>query len=411
MISLIQDLTGISYDWIAQLIAFAVLVIVAILLNLLIKRLILRLFANISERTKTRWDNMLVQRRVFHKLANIIPMLIFFIFAPEFPELTILIRRITSILMVWIVLTSISAFLRVINDMYMLSSPRVKDRPIKGYLQILVIFFYILGIIVMISVILGKSPWLLISGLGAMTAFLLLIFKDTILSIEASLLMTHNDLLKIGDWLEVPQYSADGVVTDISLHTIKIQNWDMTISIIPSYKLIDGGFVNWRGMQEAGGRRIKRSIHIDISSVKFCNANDLQQYEKINILRDYLNKKKEEIDRWNKEHNVDENSVINARKLTNLGTFRAYISEYLKRHPQINNNIITMVRHLTPTPTGIPIEIYAFTNDTRWVFYESIQADIFDHLLSIIPEFGLRVYQYPAGHDLKHLHSEYNKQV
>lgn len=411
MISLIQDLTGISYDWIAQLIAFALLVVLAILLNLLIKRLILRLFANISEKTKTRWDNMLVQRRVFHKLANLIPMLIFFIFAPEFPELTIYIRRITSIFMVWIVLSSITAFLHVINDMYMLSSPRSKDRPIKGYIQILVIFFYILGIIVIISVMLGKSPWLLISGLGAMTAFLLLIFKDTILSIEASLLMTHNDLLKIGDWLEVPQYNADGVVSDISLHTIKIQNWDMTISIIPSYKLIDGGFVNWRGMQDAGGRRIKRCIYIDIASVKFCDVNDLEKYEKISILREYLSKKKDEIDRWNKEHHIDENSVINARKLTNLGTFRAYISEYLRHHPKINNDIITMVRHLPPGPTGIPIEVYAFTNDTRWIYYESIQADIFDHLLSIIPEFGLRVFQYPAGHDLGHLHSDHNKQV
>jgi miniconductance mechanosensitive channel len=233
-----------------------------------------------------------------------------------------------------------------------------------------------------------------------MTAVLILIFQDTILSFVASIRITANKLIEIGDWIEMPQYGADGDVIDIALHNIQIQNWDKTITVIPTHKLLGDAFKNWRGMQQSGGRRIMRNINIDLASLRFCDEDMLMRYEKIGLLKDYLHKKKEEISAYNRERGVDENDFINGRHLTNIGTFRAYVEQYLRKHPGINQNLIIMTRQLEPGPTGLPIQVYAFTNNTAWTVYEAIQADIFDHLLAVVPIFDLRVFQNPSGRDI-----------
>jgi len=307
------------------------------------------------------------------------------------------IERVSKSLIVLFSILAISSLISAVNDIY-LTTRRAKNKPIKGYLQILKIFFYIIGIIIILGNLMGKSPWIFVSGLGAMTAVLLLVFKDTILSLMASLQISFNDLIKIGDWLSVPHYSADGNVIDIALHTIKIQNWDKTISVIPTHKLIDGTFKNWRGMQQSGGRRIKRAINIDISSIKFVDEKMLKKFEKFELLRTYLISKNKDISEHNKK--VDTSEIINKRNLTNIGTFRAYINEYLKAHPNVMQNMTFLIRQLAPNSTGLPIEIYVFVDDIEWANYEAIQADIFDHLVAVVPEFGLRVFQYPTGFSL-----------
>ena len=398
-LEIIQNWLHINSSY-AQLIGFAGVFIAAILIYLIAKFIILFLIEKLIKKTRTKWDDALIEHKVFKKLITLIPLLIIYSSTNFYPSVRIFIQRITMALMVWIIVNSISAFMQVVNTIYS-TFERSKERPIKGYLQIVGIFFFIIGGIIIIAVLLGKSPWILVSGLGAMTAILLLIFKDTILSLLASLQITFNDLIKIGDWIEVPQYNADGDLIDIALHTIKIQNWDKTISVIPTHKLIDGTFKNWRGMTRSGGRRIKRAINIDISSIRFCDDEMLRKFEKFQLIKDYLEVKEKEIAEYNIEHKVDTSELINRRILTNIGTFRAYISAYLKNHPKVKQDMTFLIRQLPPGPTGLPIEIYVFANDTVWANYEAIQSDIFDHILAVVPEFGLKVFQYPTGFDFR----------
>tara|TARA_S200000501_G_scaffold315939_1_gene308497 strand:+ start:1508 stop:2338 length:831 start_codon:yes stop_codon:yes gene_type:complete len=269
----------------------------------------------------------------------------------------------------------------------------------KSYLQVLKLIVNLFGIIIFVAVLSGNSPFYLLSGIGALTAVLMLIFKDTILSLVSSIQISSNDLFKVGDWVEAPQFGADGDVIDIALHTIKIQNWDKTISIIPTHKLVDSSFKNWRGMSDSGGRRIKRSIKIDMNSIKFCSEEMIEKYKNINILSEYISNKVKEINEHNKENSIGINTQINGRSLTNIGTFRSYVESYLKNNKNIHDGMTFLVRQLSPQSDGVPIEIYVFSNDTNWVNYESIQSDIFDHLLAIIPEFDLRVFQNPTGKD------------
>jgi miniconductance mechanosensitive channel len=254
-------------------------------------------------------------------------------------------------------------------------------------------------VVVIVAILIDKNVAWLLSGLGAMTAVLLLIFKDTILSLVASIQISSNDLFKVGDWVEAPQFGADGDVIDIALHAVKIQNWDKTISIIPTNKLIDSTFRNWRGMSESGGRRIKRSLFIDMNSIHLCDETILQKFTRFELLREYIQQKQKEVAEHNKTHNIDTSELINGRRLTNIGTFRAYIEAYLRNNSQIHPEMTFLVRQLEPTATGLPIQIYVFTNDTDWIRYEDIQADIFDHLLAVIPEFGLKIFQSPTGKD------------
>jgi miniconductance mechanosensitive channel len=246
----------------------------------------------------------------------------------------------------------------------------------------------------------GQTPWFFVSGLGAMMAIILLIFRDTLLSLVASVQLTNNDLIRVGDWIEMPQFGADGDVVDIALNTVKVQNWDRTITVIPTHKFLEHSFRNWRSMFDGGGRRIKRAIYIDMSGVRFLTDGEIQRLSRFALLEDYMAEKRRELEAWNARHAGDPVVIGNARRLTNIGTLRAYIIAYLRNHPRIHSELTFLVRQLAPTPEGLPLEIYVFSSDTRWGSYEAIQADIFDHILAMVPEFHLSVYQRPSGKDV-----------
>jgi miniconductance mechanosensitive channel len=382
-----------------------VLFLVGILLLSYVSYLITRKFflkwlAKLIKRTKTSLDDIFYDKVFSNRLSYIVPILIIYNFAYLTHSYAATIQRIAFALIFLIILMSISAFLDALNKIYE-QKEQFKNRPIKGYIQAATIVLYIVGALVMIGILTGQSFLVLLSGLGALTAIIILVFRDTILSFIASLQIATNDLVRLGDWIEVPKYEVDGDVIDIALHIVKIQNFDKTISVIPTHKLIEATFKNWRGMQESGGRRIKRSIFIDIDSIKFCDEKMLEKFQKIELLKDYLDQKIAEIEKDNKNKNVDMNSMVNARRLTNIGTFRAYIEAYLRNHKKISNDMTFLVRQLAPGPTGLPIEMYVFTTDVRWVNYEDIQADIFDHLLAVTKEFNLRTFQYPGGKDFQ----------
>ena len=315
---------------------------------------------------------------------------------PEWLE--ILIHRSTLVLLVILTISAITVSLGKFNEAYN-GLEISKNRPIKGIIQIISLILYCLAFILIISIVLDKSPWFFLSGLGAATAILLLVFKDTILSLVAGIQITSNNLIKIGDWIEMPQFSADGDVIDIALHSVRVQNWDKTITVIPTHKFLENSFKNWRGMQEFGGRRIKRSIFIDQSSIRFLEENEIENFSNFRLLKDYINDKRTELKEYNAQFNNE--LIVNSRRLTNIGTFRAYLSHYLAQHPMVHPNMTQMVRQLAPTENGLPLEIYVFIKDIRWGFYEQAQADIFDHIISISSEFGLRIHQSPTGFDFR----------
>ena len=290
--------------------------------------------------------------------------------------------------------------LNALDDIYRQRDPeRARNRPIKGYLQLLKIIAVVVAGLLIVAVLIDRSPLILLSGLGAMTAVLMLVFKDTILSLVASVQLSSQDLLRVGDWIEMPQLGADGDVIDIALHTVKVQNWDRTITTIPTWRLINESYRNWRGMSDSGGRRIKRALYLDQTSVRFLSADERDRLRRIALIDDYLDRKRQELEAWNTKLLAERKDPVNTRRVTNLGTFRAYVSAYLAAHPGVNQGMIQMVRQLQPGPTGIPLEVYCFTATTEWVPYEGIQSDIFDHLLAVMPEFGLRVFQSPTGAD------------
>ena len=354
------------------------------------------------QKTSTQLDDILIKRNVFKRLTYIVPALIFYNFAYAAPQFTMMIQRASLTLMAIAGLLVINSFINALRDIY--KQTKYNERlDINSYLQITKLIINILGTVVIIGIIINKDTTLLLSGLGAMTAVIMLIFKDTILSLVASLQISSNDLFKVGDWVEAPQFSADGDVIDIALHAVKIQNWDKTISVIPTHKLIDSTFKNWRGMSESGGRRIKRSMSIDMNSISLCNAETLDKFKKFELIREYIDQKQQEVSEHNQANNIDTSELINGRSLTNVGTFRAYIEAYLHSNSKIHPDMTFLIRQLEPTAQGLPIQIYVFTNDTDWVRYEGIQADIFDHLLAVMPEFGLKIFQSPTGKDFGNL--------
>jgi miniconductance mechanosensitive channel len=278
-----------------------------------------------------------------------------------------------------------------------------KEIPIKGFIQITKIAIYFLSAIFVISILLNKTPVYLLSGIGALAAVLMLIFRDSILGFVAGIQLAANRMVSNGDWIEMPKYGADGDVLEVALTTVKVQNWDKTITTIPTYALISESFKNWRGMQESGGRRIKRSVNIDMNSISFCNEEMLERFGKVQYISEYIETKRAELEEFNKAAKVDNASLANGRRMTNVGTFRAYVRAYLRNHPMINEQMTFLVRQLQPTQNGLPIEIYVFSKDQVWANYEAIQADIFDHILAVVPEFDLRVYQNPSGSDFRDL--------
>ena len=364
------------------------------------KIIILKPINSWFRKTKTKLDDIFLQSGFFNRLIYLIPLLFLYNLEGIFSQYSIIIHRILNSIFVLIILICINVLLSAFGDIYNRSrfSRRIH---IKGYLQVVKLILFIMGILGIITILTGQSPVYLLSGIGALTAVLMLVFKDTILSFVATIQINSNDLFKIGDWVDASQFGADGDVVDIALHTVKIQNWDKTITIIPTHKLIDSSFKNWRGMTDSGGRRIKRAIYIDISTIRFWDEELLRRFQQFDLLQDYLESKLKEVDNSNQTVAANLDQIVKGRLFTNIGTFRAYIKAFLKNHSDIHDKMTFLIRQLPPGEKGLPMEIYVFTKDTDWVRYESIQSDIFDHLMAIVSEFDLKVFQNPSGNDFK----------
>ncbi|MDF2538128.1 MAG: putative rane protein [Herbinix sp.] len=388
--------------------AYAILVlfifIICLITNIILINVVLKILTSIISKNKTKWDDILLNRKVFHRLIGLVPAIIVYIFAPAFNGFQIIIRRSASTYILIVLLFVISSVLDSINDIYK-THPISKVRPIKGLLQVIKIITYIIIGIVVIANLMGESPLILLSGIGALAAVFSFVFKDSILGFIAGIQLTSNDMLRIGDWIEMAKYGADGDVIDITLNTVKVQNFDKTIVSIPAYALVSDSFKNWRGMTEFGARRMKRSIYIDVNSIGFCTPQMIDKFRSIYYLKNYITEKENEIKEYNQSFGEDEVLLINGRHLTNIGTFRIYIQYYLKNHPELHDNMAQLVRQLAPGENGLPLEIYAFIKNTNWEHYEGIQSDIFDHILSVAGEFGLRIFQNPTGFDVKQINS------
>ncbi|MBI1275533.1 mechanosensitive ion channel [bacterium] len=372
--------------------------------HFLVKELLLRGFDRLLRSTSFGKDESLRGHGIIGRLANIVPILVLLTGLRLVPELPApIVQVVTNVSVAFIILSvslALSAFLNLVNTLYY-RRPDAGSKPIKGYIQIAKIVIFLMATILIIAALVDRSPLILLSGLGAITAVLILIFQDTLLSFVASVQISSSDMVRIGDWVEMPQLNADGDVIDIALHTVKVQNFDKTITTIPTRKLITDSFKNWRGMQEAGGRRIKRSLFIDQSSIHFLNQEEYDRLKRFRLLEEYLRDKGKELADWNEKLGEHGKESVNTRRITNIGTFRAYVERYLRTHPSVHQGLNLMVRQLAPTAEGLPLEIYCFTNSTVWPIYENIQSDIFDHLYAILPEFNLRAFQKAGGYDIQ----------
>ncbi|WP_151733449.1 mechanosensitive ion channel family protein [Paenibacillus tengchongensis] len=390
-------------SFLARMIMLLGIAAICILAHYITRRVVLKLIAkSIYSNNKYQWDNIMLERKVFHKLSHLVPAIIIYYSAPAFPDYQELIIKAVITYIIIVVLLVVDALLSAVNDIYRTFEVS-KSKPIRGYIQVIKIFAFAVGAILVIANLIEKSPLLLLSGIGALSAVIMLVFRDSLLGLVAGVQLASNDMVRVGDWIEMPKYGADGDIIDISLNTVKVQNWDKTITTIPSYALISDSFKNWRGMQNSGGRRIKRSICIDTGSIGFCTEEMIRKFSSIHYLSEYIQSKRTEIEHFNRAKQISSSDKINGRALTNIGVFRIYIQQYLCHHPQIHRDMSIMVRQLAPGETGLPLEIYAFTSDIRWSEYERVQADIFDHILSVAPEFGLRVFQKPSGSDMQSL--------
>ncbi len=367
-----------------------------------VKYVINKVVRKITLKTKTEFDDVILNLKLIKRIALIAPIFVLNRFSYLLPQFETAIEILSAILIVLMIMLTIGSILTSYNDVYE-QLGKSADRPIKGYLQVAKIFTYFFGVIFIIGIVTGQNVWNLFAGLAAASALVLLIFRDTILSFVASVQINSYDLIKKGDWIEMKKFGADGDVIDISLNVIKVQNWDKTIVVIPTHRILEESFINWRGMQMTGSRRIKRSILIDVNSVKFCDEEMLERFKKYQHITNYIEEKIEELKKFNLDQGIDDSQLINGRRLTNLGTFRIYLENYLKKRQDVNKGLTFMVRHLDPGPTGIPIEVYVFATTTEWVKYEGIQADIFDHIFAVVPSFDLKVFQTPSGTDFRYL--------
>ena len=383
------------YPWTYNITMVGALLLLAWVANWLTKRVLLRGLRHAIQASHMVRESD-AQLKVIPRLANVVPALVLWLgvgVVPHLPEeMVLVVRNVCSAFIILTLALAIGKSLDLANQVYE-RRPDAHSKPIKGYLQLLKIIVYAVAAVLILATLMDRSPLILLSGLGAMMAVLLLVFQDTLLSLVASMQISSNDMVRVGDWIETPQQNADGDVIDIALHTVKVQNWDKTITTIPTKKLISDSFKNWRGMSEAGGRRIKRSLYLDQHSVRFLGEEECTHMQSFVLLDDYMDRTQKELDAWNADLAARGLAPVNARRVTNLGTFRAYVDRYLRKHPGIHQDMTLLVRQLQPESTGLPLEIYCFTNDIRWAEYERIQADIFDHLLAILPEFDLRVFQ------------------
>ncbi len=391
--------------WAGTATGILVIVAIAFAATSIAWRVLLPLVFRAIRRSDTRWDDILLDRQLLHRLALFAPVVVVYTGVPLIPGLpgawTDYVQLLARALLLLIATAAAISLLSACSRLYS-TFPISRDCPIKGYVQVSKIVVFIFGGVYVIAILAGRSPWLLLSGLGAMTAIILLIFKDTILSLVASIQITQNDMVRVGDWIQMPEYDVDGDVVEVALHTLKVQNWDKTIATIPVHKFVQEPFRNWRGMTQAGGRRIKRSINIDMSTIRFLTDEETERFRRFLPLRDYMNRKLEELAAHAADHDPGPEMTGNPRRLTNIGTLRAYIFHYLKQLPDLNTeSMMFLVRQLQPGPEGLPLEIYVFARDTTFVGYEGIQSDIFDHVLAMTPQFGLRAFQGPSGADVR----------
>ena len=386
------------------LIDLAIVFGVATAVYFVVRLSLVRGLRHLVTNSKSHWDDELVAAGVFGRISHVAPAFVVYYgmtFFPELPEaVTDGIRRVAVAVMLMVGALSISSVLTATEAIYN-SHPEYRERPIKGYLQVVSILVYSMAGLLILAALMNRSPWIFVSGIGAMTAVLLLVFRDTILSLVASIQIASNDMIRVGDWIEMPDLGADGDVMEVALHTVKVQNWDKTITTIPTHRLISDSFKNWRGMSMSGGRRIKRSVSIDLQSVRFLSEEEIERFADWSLLSGYIASKRSELADANAAPGVNPEVQSDLRRLTNLGTLRAWIWELLRNHPNVHQAGHTLlVRQLSSGPQGVPIEIYCFSNDTDWIAYEAIQSDLFDRILAIVPEFGLRVFQEPSGADL-----------
>jgi miniconductance mechanosensitive channel len=370
-----------------------------LVIYLIVRGVFAQAFIYIAGRTKNKYDDILATKLRPYRVAWLAPFIVLYSFAYLAPTYQIVIQKVALFFILWLSAVTLNALIDSLNQIYE-SSPSFTGVSIQGYLDIVKILTLLVAVILTVSIVTDESPLILLSGLGALTAVLLFVFHDTILSVIASVQISTHDMIKEGDWIEVPSYGADGTVTNMSLHTIRIQNFDKTITIIPTFKIIEVAYKNWRGMQESGGRRIQRSLHIDQISLRFCDPSMIERYQKIDLIADYVKKRKISIGQYQNTNETLIDSPLDGPQLTNIEVFRAYIEAYLRNHPHIHTRKMDfLVRELAPSSTGLPIEIYVFTKTTKWIEYERIQAEVFDHLLAAAAYFDLRVFQEPTGAD------------
>lgn len=376
------------------------LVILSLVVFLISRYFIARGLVYLAGRTESKYDDILVEKLRPFRFTWAAPLLVIYYFSSLLPGAAGIIRQVVLFLILWLVVVTLNSLLNAVNAIYQVSD-LYRGLSIQGYLDLGKIIVIGVGIILTVSLFTGESPVALLTGLGALTAVLLLVFRETLLSFTASLQIQSSDLVKEGDWIEVPSYGADGDVINIALHTVKVQNWDKTITVIPTYKLLDTPYKNWRGMQESGGRRIKRSIHIDLNSIKFCDLEMIERFWKIDLIKDEMEAKLAEITQLYQEPS-DSEGLSTPQPLTNMEVFQTYVIKYLNNRPDIHQEgMMLMVRQLAPGPTGLPLEVYGFTKTVVWVEYEAIQAVIFAHLVAAVPQFDLRVFQEPTGMDFQ----------
>jgi len=389
---------------------FLIVLVLGIIIYYITKYIIIRVIKRIALKTASNWDDALLEHKVFQRMVLLIPGIFIYQSIPVtvdgFPGFIAAALKLTHLYIIIVFLLIINAFLNAVYAMYQ-KSELARFHPLKGYMQIGKIIVSIVVFLLILSLLFNQSPLYLLTGLGAFSAVLLLIFKDPILGLVGGIQLSANDMVRQGDWISMPNSGAEGTVLEISLTTVKVQNFDNTISTLPTYSLVSESFQNFRGMEDSGVRRLKRSISIDMSSVKFCTREMLDRFRKITILRDYIDRTEAELEKYNRENDIDNSVFVNGRRQTNIGVFRAYLEEYLAHHPRVDKKSDLLVRQLQPNSAGIPIEVYAFTLETGFIRYEKVQSDIFDHLLAIVPQFELRVFQSPTGEDLRQSRAVY----
>ena len=405
-----------AQPWVQASVGLALLLLVAIAIRIVALMIFTPVLRRARAQAKTGMLDVVLHDDVLQRIARVLPSLMVQLGVWHVPHLSTTIATvIANVAMAFMAIQIVRALMAMLDVVLQRQEAGVgkdgaaaaahKARSIKSYIQLAKLVLLLGGAVVTVASLMDRSPLIVLSGLGAMSAVLMLVFKDTILSFTAGVLLTSNDMLRLGDWIEMPQVGADGDVIDMALHTVKVQNWDKTITTIPTWRLMSESYKNWRGMSESGGRRIKRTLRLDASSIRFLDAQEMAHFSRFKLLQDYMGAKSSEVDASNAQARQQLGDkaelVANQRHLTNIGTFRAYVQAYLQAHPSIHKGMTLMVRTMEPTAEGVPLELYCFTNTTAWVVYEGVQGDIFDHLLSILPEFGLRPYQSPSGHDLR----------